>query len=331
MTLRSLSIGGATYDLFLSMNPRIEESACDGKKIIFDLGKKIPIERIVESCGGGASNTSVGLSRLGVQAAFCGIVGADQWGEKLLKNMQKEGVDTKPATIVEHETSSFSLVLLLSTGERTILYNSGVNEHLQDATFDTGFATDADLIYLNHLCERSCMIEDDLLSALRKKKEAFLAWNPGGSQLEDGMQSLHIQHLLAHTNFLVLNKEEAMRFTKTRDTKEAMMKLKTTGVTHLCITDGPHGSFGCNRQGAWFCPPLDNVRVVDATGAGDAFGTAAAWALATGQNLPNALIAGTLNASSVVEMMGAQTGLLSYTEIQSKLRTTRLTTTPLDW
>lgn len=331
MSLRSLSIGGATYDLFLSMNPEIEKSISDHKKIIFDLGKKVPIEKIVESCGGGASNTSVGLSRLGMQAAFCGIIGADQWGEKLLKNMQDEGVNTKPATIIENETSSFSMILLLSSGERTILYNSGVNEHLQDATFDSDFVSDTDLVYLNHLCERSCMIEDDLIAALKKKKQIFLAWNPGGSKLDNGIESEHTKELLAHTSFFVVNKEEALRFTGGSDIQGAMAKLRTTGAVNICITDGPNGSFASNADGCWFCPPLAGVRVLDATGAGDAFGTAAAWALVTGQTLPNALIAGTLNASSVVETMGAQKGLLSYTEIQLQLRTKPLVTTPLDW
>jgi sugar/nucleoside kinase (ribokinase family) len=62
------------------------------------------------------------------------------------------------------------------------------------------------------------------------------------------------------------------------------------------------------------------VDVVDTTGAGDAFGTAAAWAIAEGQSLPIALVAGTLNAASVVGKIGAQAGLLTEKQLRDQLK-----------
>ena len=53
----------------------------------------------------------------------------------------------------------------------------------------------------------------------------------------------------------------------------------------------------------------------------------AAWALATGQKLAKCTHCWYLNASSVVEMMGTRTGLLSYTGFNPNSITTRLTTT----
>jgi malate dehydrogenase (oxaloacetate-decarboxylating) len=44
------------------------------------VGHKVKVREVVESCGGGANNTAVGLARLGCNAAFCGVVGDDQWG-----------------------------------------------------------------------------------------------------------------------------------------------------------------------------------------------------------------------------------------------------------
>ncbi len=115
---RTLSIGGATYDLFLKLGP---DAVKDGH-ISLDIGKKMRIRSVTESCGGGANNSAVGLARLGCCAAFCGVVGEDQWGQRLLENLKREGVDVSSATVVEHETSSFSIVLSLGGGERTILY-----------------------------------------------------------------------------------------------------------------------------------------------------------------------------------------------------------------
>ncbi len=313
---RTLSIGGATYDLFLTM--------CDGLKteggtIHLDIGSKIEVERVIESCGGGACNTSVGLSRLGLAASFCGVLGSDQWGVKLLETLKHEHVDASSATIVEDETSSFSIILTLKNGERTILYAGGVNEHLHDTTFDVEAMSRADAVYLNHLCETSCMIEDDIVDMILGYPNIHLTWNPGGCQIAQGMRAPDKVKLLKGTNVLLLNKEEALAFSGSTDVSEALKKLTNAGVKHVCITDGKNGSLASDGTHVYRCPILKDVTVVDTTGAGDAFGTAVTWALVTGHSLQNALICGTLNSASVVGVIGAQAGLLTETQITERL------------
>lgn len=312
----SLSIGGATYDLFLTMNESVKT---DDKNIVLPAGSKIRIDRVTETCGGGACNTSIGLSRLGLGARFCGVVGSDQWGEKLLSTMKHEGVDTASATIVENETSSFSIILSLPSGERTILYTPGVNEHLHDTTFDRAAIGNADVVYINHLCSASCMIEDDIIGAILEHPRVHLTWNPGGPQIDAGMDAPDKKALLKITDLLLLNKEEALAFSQTTTVQEALHKLHEAGVKHVCITDGKNGTHATDGATTYHCPVLPDVRVIDTTGAGDAFGTAAAWALATGTSLQAALIAGTLNAASVVGAIGAQAGLLTEHQMRDRL------------
>ncbi len=313
--LNTISIGGATYDLFLTMGAAIKE---EGEHLLLKIGGKLPVESVIECSGGGACNTSIGFSRLGCTAAFCGIVGSDQWGEKLLHNLQSENVDVSPATVVEGETSSFSIVLTLSTGERTILYAPGVNEHLHDTTFDLEAVERADAVYLNHLSETACVIENDIVAALLKKPNLQLAWNPGGCQIEAGMHARDKADLLKATTLLILNKEESLAFTGLKTVEEAMQALLSAGAKNICITDGKNGTVATDGVRQYHCPILQ-VTVKETTGAGDAFGTAASWALFTGHSLPEAMAAGTLNAASVVSQVGAQAGLLTDTQIAEKL------------
>ncbi len=317
MSQSSLSIGGATYDLFLTMGNHAKKHE---ENIVLAAGGKLRVDRVIETCGGGACNTSIGLSRLGLKAKFCGVVGSDQWGDKLLTTMNKEGVDTTSATVVEHETSSFSIILSLASGERTILYTPGVNEHLHDTTFDKAAIANVDVVYLNHLCETSCMIEDDIIHAILAHPKVHLTWNPGGTQIASGHSAPDKKALLAITDLLLLNKEEALTFTSAKTTEEAMKILSASGAKHICITDGKHGTLATDGMKTYHCPVLPNVTVVDTTGAGDAFGTATAWALACGESLPTALIAGTLNAASVVGAIGAQTGLLTEHQMRDRLK-----------
>lgn len=319
--ISTLSIGGATYDLFLTMS---SDAGWKDDAIVLRAGGKLRVGQVIETCGGGACNTAVAFSRLNLSASFCGVIASDQWGEKLLATMFGEGVNTDSATIVEHETSSFSIILSLKTGERTILYTPGVNEHLHDTTFDVDAIKRSTGVYLNHLCETSCMIEDDIIQALVTKPDVHLTWNPGGCQIDQGYDAKDKLALLRVTDLLLLNKEEALAFAKTDSVESALRILTKAGVKHVCITDGRNGVVASDGSKTWHCPVLEGVKVVDTTGAGDAFGAGASWALLTGRQLPEALRAGTLNAASVVGAIGAQAGLLTDIQIIQKLQESTL-------
>lgn len=328
---RTLSIGGATYDVFLKMDADAEGTV-NGKKIVqLPVGHKVKVKEVVESCGGGANNTAVGLARLGCKAAFCGVVGDDQWGERMLANFRKEKVDISPVTVVEHETTSFSIVLSLQSRDRTILYTPGVNEHLHDVTFDREAMHASDAVFLNHLSETACMIEDDLIASLKGEPHIHLTWNPGGCQIDAGMRTRDKAALLKLTDLLILNKEEAEKFTKQKTVRACLAALLDAGVGNVCITDGGNGTYAGDGKHSYYCPTRKDIKVFDSTGAGDAFGTGATWALITGRALPTALVAGTLNAASVIQVLGAQGGLLQEAEMLSQLNQHLLTVELLPW
>lgn len=314
---RTLSIGGATYDLFVRL-PNYAVAECkEADSFALPLGAKIRVEDLVETCGGGAANTSVGLARLSCTACYEGVVSSDQWGEKLTQNMKKEGVDTSCITVVEDEVSSYSIILSGKSGERVILYEPGTNKHLHDANFDKEMLSNVDWVYLNHIQEGSCIIQDDIAEMLSAYGAPKLTWNPGGCQIEAGMEK-HAD-LLRNTDLLLLNKEEALRFTKTDTTEAAIRIIIKSGVANVCITDGGNGTMASDGKNIYTCPALSNVDIVDTTGAGDAFGTGVTWALMEGMILPDAVKTGSINAASVVSKIGAQTALLTDTEITKRL------------
>ncbi len=323
MAKKTLSIGGATYDLFVRLPKNTIGDCSETQSFALPLGAKIRVENLIESCGGGANNTSVGLSRLGCSACFEGVVSSDQWGEALLKNLQKEGVDTACITVVENEVSSFSIILSGKEGERVILYEPGTNAHLHDVTFDKDVLQKMDWVYLNHIQEDSCVIQDDIVTML-SSAETGLTWNPGGCQIDMGLTPRNNYELLQNTDLILLNKEEATAFTKTANIESAIQTLLDAGVKNAAITDGKNGSVASDGKNIFSCPTVLDTEVIDTTGAGDAFGTAMTWALLNGLSLPNALKAGSINAASVVGAIGSQTALLTDIEIRKRLEETDL-------
>lgn len=317
--MKTLSIGNATFDLFVRTGRDLactEEGRC---ALRFPLGDKIPIEQVREMCGGGAANTAVGLARLGCSAAFCGVLGDDKWGAAMRANFRKEKVNTRGATIVAEETSSFSLILSVKTGERVIFTSAGANTHLQDSTFDRRRASAADWVYLNRLFPRGCMIADDLLAILSRDDPPGFTWNPGGSQLEDGIRATMHRALLPHTDLLLLNRDESLLFTGASTVEDALRLFARSSVGVACITDGNRSTVATDGFRIARCTPPP-AEIVDTTGAGDAFGVGATWACMQGLDLPTILRAGTLNAASVIGYIGAQPGLLTKSNMEQRLR-----------
>jgi sugar/nucleoside kinase (ribokinase family) len=326
---RTISIGGATYDLFVRTDTSLVQTVDGQRALAFPLGSKLQVKEVIEASGGGACNTSVGLARLGSIASFCGAIGSDEWGQRLLANLKREKVNTESATIIDGEMSSFSVIFSVEGGDRAILYSTGTNEHLQRATFDKEKTAACDWVYLNHLHEKSCVIEEDLLAIFEATKHPQLTWNPGGAQLKQGIEHDHNRRFLAVTDLLMLNKEEALLFTHTESVDDALAALLKAGAQVVCITDGGNGATAATAREAFHCPAIAGTTIIDTTGAGDAFGVGATWALLHGFDLPTMLRAGTINATSVLESIGAEAGLLTDTEMRRRLDTTSLSVTPL--
>jgi sugar/nucleoside kinase (ribokinase family) len=314
----TMSIGGATFDLFVIADHAVIHKNERERAFTLPLGSKIRVNDVIRTSGGGAHNTSVGLARLGCDASYCGVIGDDAWGEAILENCSLEGVDVSHVTVIEGEPSDFSIILTARNGERVILKHPGTSKHLGDATFAREAAAAADWIYLNSIQAETCQIEDDIIRILVESPHARLTWNPGSCHVERGTQQRDIAHLLSQTHLLLLNKEEALMFSQKDNVLTAMKHVLSYGVKNVCITDGGEGVLASDGTTLYHCLPLD-CAVVDATGAGDAFGTGATWAFLEGKNLPTALRAGTINAMSVIGSVGAQAGLLDRETMERRL------------
>ena len=77
----------------------------------------------------------------------------------------------------------------------------------------------------------------------------------------------------------------------------------------IAITDGPRGANIYTGNQQWFAPSTGH-KAVNATGAGDAFGSALTVGIMKGLSIPDALRLAILNSGLVVTKMGAKNGLL---------------------
>lgn len=332
-----ISIGGGTFDLFVKAHDskimQIKNKQKEEESLLLPYGGKQKIDEVHETLGGGAHNTSVAFARLGLKAAYCGLIGDDIWGNKILANLETEGVSNELLSRTEDEKTSFSVILNSYEGERTVLNYLGANHLFTEEYFPLAKVMQSKWIFLNHLSGEANRLVKKVELILNKKNNIKLAWNPGGVQLREGTESF--KKILKRTNVLFLNKEEAEKFSGISCNKK-LEKIKDAynvnnifkhfhqlGVENVVITDGRKGAQVSNKKETLYCPALNEERI-DTLGAGDSFASGFIGALLLNNNLQTALKFGTINATSVVQHYGAQQGLLTIKQIQETLKTKKI-------
>ena len=103
-------------------------------------GTLVTIGPVVASTGGPVSNTGISLHKLGVKTGFMGKVGDDFFGRELLDRFAKIGASDS-MSVVEGESTSYSLVITPPGVDRMFLHHPGCNDTfgLADVKFGVGF------------------------------------------------------------------------------------------------------------------------------------------------------------------------------------------------
>lgn len=304
-----VTVGGVTVDLFLLIDPSNPHFKFDpdSNKLSMHLGDKIVLDQAKFTVGGNAANVAVGVRRLGFKTSIFAEMGDDEFSHRILKTLEKEKVDTKKLKKGDAQTS-FSIILNYSK-DRTIFTEKPQREH--NFSF-TNLKTE--WIYLTSLGEKW---EETYKKAGDnvKKENIKLAFNPGPTQLDKGLDSF--SYLLPLADILIVNKEEGERMINDEGLmiKDLLFSLKKLGPRIAVVTDGENGSYAINEKAEIFEQPAFNVRIISRTGAGDAYASGLLGGLMSNKTLKESMEWGTKNAASVVKLIGTQTGLLTKQQI----------------
>lgn len=314
-----LAIGDIVTDAFIKLRSdkaRVEIDKKTGeKRLSMEFGSKPPYERVdIVQAVGNSANAAVAFSRLGLQAGLMAYLGDDQPGKDSLAYLAKEGVDTKTVSVQKGMKSNYHYALRYGA-DRTILikyeeYNYAWQEPPRVPDF----------IYLSMLSGAAWQLHVDLLAYLKKHPDVRLVFQPGTFHFEWGTKKL--LGVYKRTYLVVLNREEAAVVTgkgskSIRDLANALHEL---GPEVVIITDGPDGAYASHASRIISMPNYPDPKPpFDRTGAGDAFASSITAALALGHTLETSLSWAAINSMSVVQLLGAQAGLLTRQGIQSYL------------
>jgi len=324
------AIGSATRDGFFEGIPFIfvkDKKFRVGKGIALPFGGKIKVPKVIFTTGGGATNTAVTFSRQGFKTGCVCRVGNDVSGEEIRRELEREGVDTKFFQIDKKTPSAYSVIFLTKSGERTILSYKGAGDNISEKLIPWR-KIKSRWLYLSSLAGNRNL----LLQAINfaRKNNVFLAINPGMGELINFKKS---PHLLNNFDIFVLNQEEASFLTGIPFSKEKEVFEKLDDLIQglVVMTKGPDGVVVSDGANLWRAGIYREKKLVDRTGAGDAFASGFVAALITKQvikvknrsvfrekDVETAIKLGSANATSVVEAIGAKAGILRKKDLTNK-------------
>lgn len=300
-----LCIGKGTQDVFLhsdEFNPHKQ-----GKKIYTEipLGIKMEVEDVTFSTGGNATNVAVTFARQGLHSEYMWTLGDDPVSNIILDAMDKEGVDTRYVVQRSKYSSGYSLILIATNGERTILNHRGISTGKTGADLDFEAIADADWIYPTSLASGGLELLNKIIHAA-KKGGAKVMLNPAGPELAEPDK---LRTMLEDVDVLCLNKEE-MQLLVHGTTLEELVRHGLNLCPVVIVSDGPNGVVASDGKTIIRAGMYEDVPVIDRTGAGDAFasGFLAMWA--QGKTLKDSIIFASANSTNVVTMVGAKAGIL---------------------
>jgi ribokinase len=311
-----IAIGDVVTDAFIRLRDGEVKECIDHhrQELCLSFGDKVPFEfvRVVKGVGNSA-NAAVSAARLGMNAALIANVGKDREGEECIEALEESKVSSKYITAHKGLTTNYHYVLWYDV-ERTILVK---HEHYPYSL--PKIKTPPKWIYLSSLGENSLEYHQEILAYLIEHPEIKLAFQPGTYQMKFGVEAL--KGIYARTDVFFCNVEESQRILKTEesDIKKLLVAIAKLGPKYVFITDGIKGAYAYDGTTMWFMPvyPQDPY---ERTGAGDAFASTVAVALAQGKSVEEALLWGPINSASVVQYVGAQEGLLTNAEMQKRIK-----------
>ncbi len=325
-----ICIGSLGKDVFFSVSEgkilKTPQDILSQEKIAFELGAKYKIKSYQESVGGCAANVSQGLSKLGIQSACCSVIGNDDTGQWLIKELKKNKVKLNNIKAIKKISSDISIIVVDDkTHDHVIFYNRQANEHLKIVSKDL---KKYNWIFIGSLNGNWTNNLDKIIEVVKKDKRKKIAFNPGQGNIKENPQK--IIRMLKFTEVLLVNKDEAIEIVMhmnniqkedLRKTSFLLKKISQKGVKQVIITEGKKGVNYYKTGDLCYYKVINtekNNLVIDTTGAGDSFNSGFLAGTIKGKNFKNNLYWGMANSESVIQYYGAQKGLLNSSAIKRK-------------
>jgi len=294
MTINVLCIG----DVMLDVIARINVSP---QKINFGSDTA---SRISTSSGGAAGNVAAWLTRTDARSTIVSHVGDDPAGAAIVAEFDALGV-SHGDLVIPGETSGVVVVLVDSSGERTMFPDKGANSRL--TVTDLPDLGSFQAVYISGYALLNPLARDGVLAMIEKIKADGLPiyFDPASVGAMKDVADKELHNWFSMMDVLFLNEEESIYLTGSVDIERALNYLLDFSQV-VVIKRGSAGAIAKARGFDSISLPAFAATVVDTTGAGDSFAAGFIASYSKNHDLTAALQAGGELAAGCVAIVGGR-------------------------
>ncbi len=260
--------------------------------------------------GGAAANYSVALARWGLEVFLLGYTGGDQLSRSLLSRLESEGVRLDYVVTIDGYGPGLVVVLVVrGASSRSMVKTRGANSLLD--------SMDSFPVFEGHIHITSA---NPRLVALARKinSKSTISYDPGG---ESFYRPRLVEANAVYADWVLLNEWE-LRAASKGDREGFIRRLLEEGVSMVVVKHGSGGASLYSRDSCLRVEAPRSSRVVDVTGAGDAFDAAFNVAVKAGVDPGEALRLAVAAGSAKVSRLGSS-NMPRLSDVEEMLRYTR--------
>ena len=308
--MKILGIGNAIVDVICRVDDNfiIQNNLTKSTmKLFFDenefkkLLTNLKVEKTVS--GGSVANSIVGISQLGDKAGFIGKVSDDEFGSKYEEGLKKENVEYFYSKKKEALPTGTCLILVTPDSERTMCTFLGTAGKINENDVNADAIKKSEIIFL----EGYLWDEGEPKKAFDK---AINSANKVAMSLSDQFcVDRHKPHFLElvknKLDIIFANEQEITSLIEAKDFKEVINFSKQLNKL-IIITRGEKGAVAIQSEEINECGILQNLKIIDLTGAGDLFAAGFLHGYVNKFSIKDSLEKGTEMSSKVIQQIGAR-------------------------
>ncbi|MCM3782292.1 PfkB family carbohydrate kinase [Neobacillus mesonae] len=230
------------------------------------------------AAGGAPANVAASVSKFGGKASIITKLGSDAFGDYLMEQLERVGVNTEQIKRTEEANTGLAFVSLKEDGERDFSFyrNPSSDLLLSEDEIDPDIFQADDILHFGSVDLVESPMKHAHLKAIKsvKSKGGLISFDPNVRlPLWESPENCRrtIQSFIPYAHILKISDEELEFISGIKDTEEAITSLFHGDVKVVVYTKGKDGaeiyvSPQKRYEGKGF-----KVTVQDTTGAGDAF------------------------------------------------------------
>ena len=280
------------------------------------MGETLHGNRFHMGFGGKGANQAIMAAKLGGDVTMVTKLGRDVFGENTLNNFKSWGVNPQHIHFTDQAFSGVAPIAVDPEGHNSIIIVTGANDLLTPAELEAARPAIASASIL--VCQLEIPLDLNL-TALRIAREEGVKtiFNPAPALSEIPEEFYHLSDIFC-PNETETELLTGMSVESLEEAENAAKVLIERGTGSVILTLGERGSLLVTGAAVEHVP-VDPVKAMDTTGAGDAFVGSLAFFLAAGKSLLDSIERANTIAGVSVQSSGTQTSFPEAKDLPPEL------------